>query len=257
MGADARPARFVLRPLSRRAVRVIRQRHRRSVCGLGAAGRGSCTCPSASISGPTWSAPAIGRRSASLTSRSISSAIGLALLPAYWVCWRQQRADEPSRTRGRPDLDPCLHRLVELSDRTRPEQHHGLRVMMPSPWFRRFAFAYGTASRSSTWSRSSSILRCSPSIPTIGVVLLGTHHSRDMSSSLRWGFLAPAMYWYGWTATAALGALIFGLVAALLPERWTRPFWSGWLWVVPAARDDRLRLPYAALVSTLARSADW
>ena len=25
-------------------------------------------------------------------------AIGLALLPAYWVCWRQQRADEPSRT---------------------------------------------------------------------------------------------------------------------------------------------------------------
>ena len=25
-------------------------------------------------------------------------AIGLALLPAYWVCWQQQRADEPSRT---------------------------------------------------------------------------------------------------------------------------------------------------------------
>jgi hypothetical protein len=25
-------------------------------------------------------------------------AIGLALLPAYWVCWRQQRTDEPSRT---------------------------------------------------------------------------------------------------------------------------------------------------------------
>ena len=24
--------------------------------------------------------------------------IGLALLPAYWVCWRRQRADEPSRT---------------------------------------------------------------------------------------------------------------------------------------------------------------
>ena len=24
--------------------------------------------------------------------------IGLALLPAYWVCWRQQRTDEPSRT---------------------------------------------------------------------------------------------------------------------------------------------------------------
>jgi hypothetical protein len=25
--------------------------------------------------------------------------IGLALLPAYWVCWRQPRADEPARTR--------------------------------------------------------------------------------------------------------------------------------------------------------------
>jgi hypothetical protein len=24
--------------------------------------------------------------------------IGLALLPAYWVCWRQQRTDGPSRT---------------------------------------------------------------------------------------------------------------------------------------------------------------
>ncbi|MGB9368752.1 MAG: hypothetical protein WCE79_22340 [Xanthobacteraceae bacterium] len=25
-------------------------------------------------------------------------AIGLALLPGYWVCWQQHRADEPSRT---------------------------------------------------------------------------------------------------------------------------------------------------------------
>ena len=41
------------------------------------------------------------------------------------------------------------------------------------------------------------------------------------------------MYWYGWTATAALGALIFGLGAALLPEQWSRLFWSGWLWVTP------------------------
>jgi hypothetical protein len=27
------------------------------------------------------------------------SAIGLALLPAYWVCWRQARANESTRTR--------------------------------------------------------------------------------------------------------------------------------------------------------------
>ena len=28
------------------------------------------------------------------------NSIGLALLPAYWVCWRQPRADEPARTRA-------------------------------------------------------------------------------------------------------------------------------------------------------------
>ena len=27
-------------------------------------------------------------------------AIGLALLPAYWVCWRRPHADEPARTRA-------------------------------------------------------------------------------------------------------------------------------------------------------------
>ena len=27
------------------------------------------------------------------------AAIGLALLPAYWVCWRRPHADEPARTR--------------------------------------------------------------------------------------------------------------------------------------------------------------
>ena len=27
------------------------------------------------------------------------AAIGLALLPAYWVCWRRSRADEPARAR--------------------------------------------------------------------------------------------------------------------------------------------------------------
>ena len=27
-------------------------------------------------------------------------AIGLALLPAYWVCWRQPLADKPARTRA-------------------------------------------------------------------------------------------------------------------------------------------------------------
>ncbi|MFY9992311.1 MAG: hypothetical protein WAL40_14985 [Rhodoplanes sp.] len=70
--------------------------------------------------------------------------------------------------------------------------------------------------------------------PTIRVVLLGTHHSRDSVGPAMGSFL-PAMYWYGWTATAALGALIFGLGAAFLPERCTRWFWLGWLWVTPVA----------------------
>ena len=56
--------------------------------------------------------------------------------------------------------------------------------------------------------------------PSLGVVLPGTHHARDMVDPAM-GFLAPAMYWYGWTATAALGALVLALLAALLPERWT------------------------------------
>jgi hypothetical protein len=64
-------------------------------------------------------------------------------------------------------------------------------------------------------------------------VLAGTHHSRDVADPAM-GFLAPAMYWYGWAATAALGALIVGLVAALLPGRSARYVWSGWVWLVPA-----------------------
>jgi hypothetical protein len=45
----------------------------------------------------------------------------------------------------------------------------------------------------------------------------------------------PAMYWYGWIATAALGAFIVALVAALTPGRWTTRLWPAWVWVVPVA----------------------
>jgi hypothetical protein len=48
-------------------------------------------------------------------------AIGLALLPAYWVCWQRQPTERTVPNAGRSDLDSCLHRLVELSDRTRAE----------------------------------------------------------------------------------------------------------------------------------------
>ena len=38
--------------------------------------------------------------SAYSTSRSISSRSALALLPAYWVCWRRPHADDLAQTRA-------------------------------------------------------------------------------------------------------------------------------------------------------------
>jgi hypothetical protein len=46
---------------------------------------------------PDLERAANGRRSVSSTSEHFV-AIGLALLPAYWVCWRRPSVDEPSRT---------------------------------------------------------------------------------------------------------------------------------------------------------------
>jgi hypothetical protein len=106
--------------------------------------------------------------------------------------------------------------------------------MTPSPRFRKFAFAYGFAFAMLYVVVLKLDLALFTVYPTIGVVLLGTHHSRDMVGPSMGSFL-PAMYWYGWTATAALGALLFGVVAASLPDRWTHGVWWGWLWVAPVA----------------------
>lgn len=43
----------------------------------------------------------------------------------------------------------------------------------------------------------------------------------------------PAMYWYGWIATSALGAIILGLVAAVLPEKIASKIPLALAWVVP------------------------
>jgi hypothetical protein len=106
--------------------------------------------------------------------------------------------------------------------------------MTSSPQLRRFAFAYGSAFAILYVIALKLDLALFTVYPTIGVVLLGTHRSRDTVGPAMGSFL-PTMLWYGWTATAALGALIFSLGAALFPERWSRPFWSGWLWVTPVA----------------------
>jgi hypothetical protein len=90
--AVARPTWFVLRPLSRRDTRVICQCHRRSLLGalLYLSFRVQIR-PELERAGH-W--PALGVFD--LKEHFVS--IGLAMLPAYWVCWRQQRTDQPSRT---------------------------------------------------------------------------------------------------------------------------------------------------------------
>jgi len=105
--------------------------------------------------------------------------------------------------------------------------------MTSSHAFRRFAFAYGTAFAVLYVIALKLDLALFTVYPSLGVVLLGTHHSRDTVDPAM-GFLAPTMYWYGWTATAALGALVVGLLAVSVPERWTRQFRLGWiLWLIP------------------------
>ena len=105
--------------------------------------------------------------------------------------------------------------------------------MTSSSAFRRFTFAYGLAFAVLYVVALKRDLALFTVYPSLGVFLWGTHHSRDTVAPAM-AFLAPAMYWYGWTATAALGALVPGLAAALLPETWTRRLWSGWVWVIPA-----------------------
>ena len=75
--------------------------------------------------------------------------------------------------------------------------------MTSSPWFRRFAFAYGPAFAILYVTALKLDFALFTVYPTIGVVLLGTHHSRDIVVCPRCS-LMPAMYWYSWTATAAI-----------------------------------------------------
>jgi amino acid permease len=102
-----------------------------------------------------------------------------------------------------------------------------------TPAFRPFAFTFGTTFAFLYVVALAKDVALFTVFPSLGVVLWGTHHSRDVVDPAM-GFLAPAIYWYGWTATAAFGALMSGLVASLLPGYWARHFWSGWVWVVPS-----------------------
>ena len=161
--------------------------------------------------------------------------IGLALLPAYWVCWRRPRADEPARTRAA--LTAILAFIVWWSFLIGHVLNNimGFGLMTSSPAFRRFAFAYGTAFAVLYVVALKRDLALFTVYPSLGVVLPGTHHSRDVADPAM-GFLAPAMYWYGWTATAALGALCSALLPRCCPSDGRDGFWPGWLWVIPVLR---------------------
>ena len=104
--------------------------------------------------------------------------------------------------------------------------------MTSSSAFRRFAFGFGTAFAVLYVVALKLDLALFTVYPSLGVVIVGTQHSRDTVDPAL-GFLAPAMYWYGWAASAACGALAVGFLAALLPERLTRRIQLGRLWVVP------------------------
>jgi amino acid permease len=99
---------------------------------------------------------------------------------------------------------------------------------------RSFAFGFGTAFAVLYAIALAMNVALFTVYPSFGVVVWGTHLSRDVVDPAL-GFVAPAMYWYGWTATATLGAFGGGLIAALLPERWTRRGGPGWVCVVPVA----------------------
>jgi hypothetical protein len=96
---------------------------------------------------------------------------------------------------------------------------------------RRFVFAYGAAFALFYAVAHARGLALFTVYPSQAIVLLGTHRSRDVADPVL-DFLAPEMYWYGWIASAVVGALVIGLVAALLPSR-LYGFWACCAWVVP------------------------
>ena len=59
--------------------------------------------------------------------------------------------------------------------------------------------------------------------PVTGALGLGVEKPKD----------GPAMYWFGWMATAGIAAIGACLIAWLVPERYAQRLGSGWSWIVP------------------------
>jgi hypothetical protein len=66
---------------------------------------------------------------------------------------------------------------------------------------------------------------------------LFTYHPGTNRLNLGWAPAVrdegPAMYWYGWTATALLGSAVLGALATLLPDRVTRNIPLSLVWILP------------------------
>ena len=64
---------------------------------------------------------------------------------------------------------------------------------------------------------------------------LFTYHPaiNEITLGVRKPFDGPAMYWYGWMATAGIAAFGACLLACMVPERLSSRVWSGWSWVIP------------------------
>ena len=45
----------------------------------------------------------------------------------------------------------------------------------------------------------------------------------------------PAMYWYGWLATAAIAALVLATIASVIPRRAAERLAPGLAWLIPLA----------------------
>ena len=90
----------------------------------------SCTSTSGSMSGRNFERDGYWHALGLFDLKEHFIAIGLGLLPAYWVCWRRPIPGDVGRTPRRADRNLCLHRLVGLSAGSRLEQHPGLRRMM-------------------------------------------------------------------------------------------------------------------------------
>jgi hypothetical protein len=104
--------------------------------------------------------------------------------------------------------------------------------MTASTPFHRFAFAYGITFAVLYVVALAGDFGLITVYPTMGIVLLGTQHAQDLAPAMGG---VPAISWFGWMGTAALGALVLGLLAALWPDSWAPRIWPGWLWLVPLA----------------------